>query len=500
MTPADAQQLAAVTSTIVVISLAIGIGVYVWYSVMLAKVFAHLGLAQWSAWVPVYSQMQVFRLGGQNPWLALLLYVPIAQLVGLVFQVMALHRISGQYWRGVGTTVVGVLLPPVWATILAAGPSPDPERGRMPRRGASTGPIPPVAPSGPLAASVAAVASGWAATAAAPAAPPAMATATAMPVAAAPTRTAWPAGDAAPILPAWADPQPRADGPITPVPAPSAPPAVVAAPRIVPATPAAPAPSVGSGGDAAWPLGTPVGDPVSRIPGRIEPLPVLPVASAAHLNAAKSAPVAGSALPALPTLPSALPAVGQPLAAPEPPAAPEPTAVAEETSLARPRDSVEAAAAVAPPAFAELLAAGSVVTGDDELEDDLLDRTVVVDRRPIVTWRLVTEGGEALRLAGTVVLLGRNPRPANPGIGEQRLVVPDPSRTLSKTHAVLRLDGEQWSITDLDSTNGVLVPDWEGVDRLLDPGVPTPVPDRFVLGTLSVRIERDPPAAGVSGR
>ncbi|WP_232338896.1 DUF5684 domain-containing protein, partial [Agromyces aureus] len=183
MTPAEAQQLAAVTLTMVAVSFALGAGLYVWYSVMLARVFAHAGLTPWSAWVPVYSQMQVFRLGGQNPWLALLLLVPIAQLAGLFFLILALHRISGQYWRGVGTTVLGVLLPPVWATVLALGPSPDPERGRMPVRGASSGAIPPVAPGVTRDAALAAVTAGW------------------------------PAGDSAPILPAWADLHPRGAAP-----------------------------------------------------------------------------------------------------------------------------------------------------------------------------------------------------------------------------------------------------------------------------------------------
>ncbi|GAA1956479.1 hypothetical protein GCM10009717_23270 [Agromyces allii] len=477
------------------VSFAIGAGVYVWYSVMLAKVFAHAGLAPWSAWVPVYSQMQVFRLGGQNPWLALLLVVPIVQVAGLFFQILALHRISGQYWRGVGTTVLGVLLPPVWATVLAVGPSPDPERGRMPVRGASTGTIPPVAPGAPREAALAAVTAGWPAPGgpAGPGAPgssdlgalaaPAFAVAAPVaPVAPAPTQAGWPAGDSAPILPPWADLHPRGAAPLPPMPA-----AAPAAPAFLPAQP----PVAAAAGPAPAPLATPIADPISRIPGRIEPIQAMPAASAAPLEAAPAAPVS----PALPTLPPVGALSG---GAPYVTAPAEPITVGAPVVAAPPVADPFAVAAPAP--FTEPLAPGTVVTGDDDLDDDLLDRTVVVARKPAVTWHLVPEGGEPLRLAGRVVLLGRNPRAADPGAGEQRLVVPDPSRTLSKTHAVLSLDGEQWSITDLHSTNGVLVPDGFGDDVLLDPDVPTPVPDRFVLGTLSVRIERDPPIAGVPGR
>jgi hypothetical protein len=41
-----------------------------------------------------------------------------------------------------------------------------------------------------------------------------------------------------------------------------------------------------------------------------------------------------------------------------------------------------------------------------------------------------------------------------------------------------------------------MVPDGSGVDQLIDAGVPTPVGDRFVLGTLGVRLERVDETAG----
>lgn len=453
MTPADAQQLAVVTLTVFAVSFVIGIGVYVWYSLMLAKVFAHFGLAPWSAWVPVYNQMQVFRLGGQNPWFALLLFVPIVQVVGLVFLVMALHRISGRYWRGIGTTVLGVLLPPVWATVLAVGPSPDPERGRMPVRGAATGAIPPVAPEGPLAAGAVA------------------------------TPAAWPSGDSAPILPAWTDLHPRgaepAAAPIQAAPIQPAP--IQPAPTggtFQPAPPAAPAADPGAPFRPPVPAAqaAPLAEPAPRIPGRIEPLPAMPGAPAPAAPVTAAPPFAA---PEATTAPITAPSPVSPPVLPSLPPFPAAT-----SPFAAPRPSE--------------IAADTAVMPDEPGDDELLDRTVVVTRRPQVTWRLVPDDAAPLPLLGQVVLLGRNPRAA--GEGEQRLVVPDPSRTLSKTHAVLRLEGEQWSITDLGSTNGVLVPDETGVDRLLDSGEPTPVPDRFVLGTLSVRIERDPPLDGAPGR
>lgn len=500
MTNADTQQLAALSLMMLGISFLVAVGVYVWYAVMFAKVLKRFGQPAWSAWVPVYNEMQLFKIGGQQPWLALLLYVPLAQIVGIVFKVFALHRISQQSWRGIGTTVLGVLLPPVWATVLAFGPSPDPEQGRMPVRSTPAGEIPPVAPTGPLAGT-------------APGAPAPAAAAPSTPVAAPAAPDGWflaqqqqagpapivpPAPTAAPVQPAppvqtappasWAAPA-NAAPPAAAVPGS----ATVAGPAVPPPASAEPGGTGATGGAAALsslfappsdappaPAAAPA-EP-ARIPGRIEPLPpapVMPPPAATPVSPAATPPAPPAAAPATPAAAPAPPAAAQPVPSPLPglPVAPPPGL---------------AAAAATPIAGYDPADAETIVTGDGE--DDPFDRTVVVTRRPTVPWRLVLDDGTPLSLDAVVVVLGRNPREAL--TGEQRLVVPDPSRTLSKTHAVLRLEGEQWAITDLDSTNGVMVPDGSGVDQLIDAGVPTPVGDRFVLGTLGVRLERVDETAG----
>jgi hypothetical protein len=165
------------------------------------------------------------------------------------------------------------------------------------------------------------------------------------------------------------------------------------------------------------------------------------------------------------------------------------SAFADSASVFAGAASAFAASAFAEPAFAqggddEIADAATVVVG---YADDEIDRTVVVDRKPAVSWTLVTDDGTELPLEASVVVLGRNPRQV--GAGEQRLVVPDPSRTLSKTHAELRREGEAWSVVDLGSTNGVLVVDEHGAEQLVEPGVPTPVAERLVLGTLGLRLQ-----------
>jgi hypothetical protein len=133
-------------------------------------------------------------------------------------------------------------------------------------------------------------------------------------------------------------------------------------------------------------------------------------------------------------------------------------------------------------------AATIVVYADDSgAADDLgdVEATVVVDRRPRPQWQLTLDDGEVLVLTEDVVVLGRNP---SAGAGEQRLAVPDRTRTLSKTHARLAHRHGVWTITDLGSTNGVLIVDTTGEETLIDPDVETTVSGRFVLGEVGMRV------------
>ena len=413
MTITELQQLAAALALVSLVWLVIGAGLYIWYAVMLARVFTEFGRPAWSAWVPVYNDIQLFAIGRQPRYLALLLYLPFVQVVGLWFKVLALHRIGRQCWRGAGTTVVGVLLPPVWATIIATGPSPDLELGRFDAQGARRGiPIVPPRASGPLG-----VAPVIPAPAPVPAPVPAPMVVPAPAPAPAPDTTGWAAfagPDAAPrVIPSPIAPPPAAAAWVDPV--------IPAAATPAAATPVAAADSSFFARPPAWAPAS--SDPSSEhVPGRIDPLPPLP-----------------------PSMP------------------PTPIDLSDAETIVSSRDDVDLA--------------------------DALDHTVVVERRPVVRWSIVTDDGARLALEAATVVLGRNPRPA--AAGEQRLVVPDPSRTLSKTHAVMRLDGEQWTVTDLGSTNGVVVIDAAGDELLLDSGVPTPVAERLVLGTLGVRVERE---------
>lgn len=101
-------------------------------------------------------------------------------------------------------------------------------------------------------------------------------------------------------------------------------------------------------------------------------------------------------------------------------------------------------------------------------------------------WILHVEGGPSLPLTATRVLLGRDPSGSDPTALE--LALPDASRTLSKLHALLEFEGGRWIVTDLDSTNGVVMIEADGAQRLLPPGGSSPVAEGFVLGRVALRL------------
>uniref|UniRef100_UPI00378512BA FHA domain-containing protein n=1 Tax=Pseudolysinimonas sp. TaxID=2680009 RepID=UPI00378512BA len=190
------------------------------------------------------------------------------------------------------------------------------------------------------------------------------------------------------------------------------------------------------------------------------------------------------------------PAASAPPTLPPPPGqiVPPPGIITPPPGLTPPRAVTPPVAPAEPPAqfFAPLVTAPPVPAPASPVADavgdgsDDLDRTVVVDRRPVVPWRLLVDGGPVFRLSGTRVVLGR--RPNGGDAGAQEIAVPDPTRTLSKVHARLDLIEGVWTVTDLDATNGVIVIEADGTENLLDPGASAPVVDRFVLGKVGMRL------------
>lgn len=329
------------------------VGLYLWYAWAFTRLFPKLGVEGWKGWVPVLNEIVLLQRGGVAGWSVVFYVLPIVQLYGIYLRVLALHRIGQLFGKGSGVTVLGVLVPPAWATLLAG--SRMPAEGDYDRRVYQL-----MRPNDPVAPAV------------------------------------------------------YAAEPAAPRPAPVA----QAFPSLAPATP----------------------EPV------IEAAPVLPPAEIAP--------------------PSRPGTILFPWASAEPDPAP--------AHLSRPK----ATAPVVAPTTA-LVAPPGV--------DDELDRTIVVERRPFVPWRLVTDDGHVFPLRARRVLLGRMPVASTDDVAV--VAVPDGTKTLSKNHARLELSAEgSWSITDLDSTNGVVIVERDGSETLLPPGGSAPVPGRFLLGRVGMQL------------
>lgn len=105
-------------------------------------------------------------------------------------------------------------------------------------------------------------------------------------------------------------------------------------------------------------------------------------------------------------------------------------------------------------------------------------------------WRLRIPGiADAVEIADAVVL-GRNPAPPV-GLTAVAVAIHDPAKTVSKTHALLQVAGDQLLVRDLDSTNGVWIRTDSAASRRVGPGEPAVVPSgaHLELGEFVVRVE-----------
>jgi len=498
----------------------IGIALYVWMALALSAMFRKMGEEPWKGWVPFLNQATVLRWGGFSPLLVLLLLVPIVgPIIVLVLLVISAHRINPGFGYGTGMTVLAAVLFVVWASILGFGPSPwRGSRQSMAPAGAPlpTGmpPAPPLPPLPPSSAAYAAAAT---------------TTGTGFP-AAPPLPTAFPAAPAAFPAAAAAFPVAPVADPLAAQPVTLAPPAPAGVPggSAIPAgwaPPAAPAPSAPGADDepdiAAWPSEI---DDVSAV----SPSPFPPSAAAPagprRASAPGAEPVASAPAPSeadnaglISFVPGRRsvepePVTRTPVTAPIETPLPSRAARAESDD-AFPELSGEVSAVVGSPVAGTPLSARSSVAAQQRVQQDAdqsggpeqgrvadapvalpdedeVDQTVMV-RRKKITWQLVPASGASVPLAADVVILGRRPA-GDPAFPQAQLIaVQDDARTVSKTHARLELRGERWLVTDLGSTNGVLLRTLMGEEIEVEPGTELEAGERFFLGDEEFHLQHD---------
>lgn len=102
----------------VIVACVLGGAVFLWYAAGLFRIFRRLNGESWRAWVPVVNEAELFRLGGRRSWEVLFWFIPVLNLYALYLHIRAVHVISQSFGRGAGSTVLGVLVPPVWSSVL----------------------------------------------------------------------------------------------------------------------------------------------------------------------------------------------------------------------------------------------------------------------------------------------------------------------------------------------------------------------------------------------
>ena len=118
------------------------IALYVIVSIMLARIFRKAGVEGWKAWVPVYNTWVTLELGDQKGWWALILFVPIANVIATVFLYIAMYNIGLHLNKDEYFVLWAIFLPLVWYAWLAYDNS-----TWTPARVATATPLPSSAPS-----------------------------------------------------------------------------------------------------------------------------------------------------------------------------------------------------------------------------------------------------------------------------------------------------------------------------------------------------------------
>lgn len=445
---------------------------YLWAALALSAMFRKMGEEPWKGWVPFLNIATVLSWGGFPPLLVLIALFPVlGPIVLFVLLIVTAHRINPGFGYGTGMTVLAAFLFVVWASILGFGPARWLGARTAAWRPAVADPLTD-APSAPVAS--------------APVAAPA-----------APVRTELPAD-------AFAPPAPRT-GPVWVPPdittsrseASAAPP--VAAPPVPAAEPPALASAPAEPDEISWPSEI---DDVSAV----SPSPFPPSSAAGRRYAAPpvrddaDAPADTNESGPIAFVPGRR-ASATPVPAPVPEDPPMTRMPAADVAARR---SVRTDDALEPESFPELSGEVSAVVGAPSAgtprsalssvsaqqrrqepfgdEEDDLERTVIARRLKRPTWELMPASGVPLALSADVVILGRRPA-ADPTFPRaQLLAVQDGARTVSKTHARIELRGERWVITDLASTNGVLLRTLMGEELEVEPGTELRAGERFYLG------------------
>lgn len=118
-TDVDPGVAAAAFSVFLVFYVVLLVASYVITSFLLSRIFKKAGVEGWKAWVPVYNWWITYELGGQKGFWAVLLFIPIVNIVSVVFYIIAMYQIGLNLGKEGWFVLIGIFLPLVWMIWLA---------------------------------------------------------------------------------------------------------------------------------------------------------------------------------------------------------------------------------------------------------------------------------------------------------------------------------------------------------------------------------------------
>lgn len=160
----------------------------------------------------------------------------------------------------------------------------------------------------------------------------------------------------------------------------------------------------------------------------------------------------------------------------------EATAAAPPTESQRDEQETVKVEPLSAPRFPE-----STPSVDADADDAGFDETRLAPRSTPTTWMLVIEEHGEVLLPHTDHVIGRKPSQRAEFPSAEPVTIPDPTKTVSKTHARLVRRDEQWVIVDLESTNGVYVETPRGEVQVV-PGTEIVLTAGFALGDLRLKV------------
>lgn len=85
----------------------------------LGRIFAKAGISRALAWVPVYNNWLLLKMGDQPGFWSILMVIPYVQYVAVIFLYIAMYRVTLKFNKEGWWVVFAILLPIVWYGVLA---------------------------------------------------------------------------------------------------------------------------------------------------------------------------------------------------------------------------------------------------------------------------------------------------------------------------------------------------------------------------------------------